>query len=153
MDEYIVPTKLVAKNQILVSLNYRLGIFGFLASHELLSEDPFAENFGLLDQRFAIHWVIENIKHFNGNPNGITLFGQSAGAMSTFFHLISNEDHLSLDEAIGDNVDKFMILSAPDVEYIKCDETEFILPFLSSTLNCPLTVRYLNFSYFATSLN
>ena len=137
--------KLVAKNQILVSINYRLGIFGFLAAPELVKEDPFAENFGLLDQRAAISWVIENIKYFHGNPNGITLFGQSAGAISTFFHLAANEAQLSPKDAIGDNVDKYMILSAPDIEYMKCDETGFILPYLATTLGCPLTVCILFF--------
>lgn len=69
---------------ILVSVQYRLNIFGFLAHPWLLAEDEngSAGNYGMLDQIAALNWVYENIGAFGGDPEKITLMGQSAGAMS-----------------------------------------------------------------------
>ena len=74
---------------ILVTVNYRVGPFGFLA-HPWLSEEAGAEggpavsgNYGTLDQIAALRWVRENIAAFGGDPERITVFGQSAGGMST----------------------------------------------------------------------
>ena len=60
---------------------YRLNVFGFLASSELLQEgsELGAGNYGLWDQRAALEWTVENIKYFNGDPTQITLGGFSAG--------------------------------------------------------------------------
>ena len=70
-------TKLAQKgNVVVVTFNYRLGAFGFL-----YIEDQIA-NIGILDQIAAIKWVKNNIKHFGGNPNNITLFGESSGGLS-----------------------------------------------------------------------
>jgi len=74
-----------AKNGvILVTINYRLGIFGFLAHPELSAENSnrVSGNYGTLDQIAALKWIVNNIKQFGGNPNDITIFGQSAGAAS-----------------------------------------------------------------------
>ncbi|XP_052059746.1 carboxylesterase 5A-like [Mytilus californianus] len=66
-------------NVIVVTLNYRFGVFGFFAM-----DHPAARgNFGLWDQKLAIQWVHDNIKAFGGNPDSVTIFGESAGAMST----------------------------------------------------------------------
>ena len=67
---------------VLVTVNYRLGVFGFLAHPELDLEGSFSGNFGLQDQLFALKWVRANIAAFGGDPEDITLFGESAGAMS-----------------------------------------------------------------------
>lgn len=69
---------------ILVTINYRLNIFGFLAHPELSSESPkgVSGNYGILDQIAALNWVKNNIQQFGGDPKNITVFGQSAGAMS-----------------------------------------------------------------------
>lgn len=68
---------------ILVTCNYRLGIAGFLAHPQLLEEDETAcGNYGILDQIMALRWVKEHIEAFGGDPENITLFGQSAGAVS-----------------------------------------------------------------------
>ncbi len=69
---------------ILVTINYRCGIFGFLAHPWLAqeSEKGLCGNYGILDQIAALTWVRENIRAFGGNPDNITIFGQSAGAMS-----------------------------------------------------------------------
>lgn len=69
---------------ILVTINYRLGALGFLAHPQLLeeSENNACGNYGLLDQIAALKWVRQNIDQFGGNPDNITIFGQSAGAGS-----------------------------------------------------------------------
>ncbi|MDO4478935.1 MAG: carboxylesterase family protein [Lachnospiraceae bacterium] len=69
---------------ILVTINYRLGVFGFLAHKELAAESErgISGNYGLLDQIEALKWVRDNIAAFGGDPSRITIFGQSAGALS-----------------------------------------------------------------------
>ena len=77
---------------VVVALNYRLGPFGFLAHNALTLEDPgyaSSGNYGLADQRAALRWVRDNIAAFGGDPANVTLFGQSAGAVSTSLHLVS----------------------------------------------------------------
>lgn len=68
---------------ILVTINYRLDALGFLAHPWLTAESGTSGNYGILDQIAAVQWVKENIAAFGGDPENITVFGQSAGAMST----------------------------------------------------------------------
>jgi para-nitrobenzyl esterase len=76
---------LVQHGVVLVTVNYRLGIFGFFAHPELTRESPHhaSGNYALLDQIAALHWVHDNIAKFGGDPENITVFGQSAGALDT----------------------------------------------------------------------
>ncbi|KAJ5602130.1 hypothetical protein N7510_011664 [Penicillium lagena] len=78
-------TGLAEKEIIVVTINYRLGPFGFLAHPELSAESDHnsSGNYGLLDQQAALHWVNENIQKFGGNPNQIVVGGQSAGSASS----------------------------------------------------------------------
>lgn len=72
---------------VLVSINYRLGIMGFFA-HPTLSEQSshnVSGNYGVLDQIAALEWVKENIKEFGGDPNNVTIFGESAGSISVCY--------------------------------------------------------------------
>ena len=73
---------------VVVTLDYRLGVLGFLA-HPALRAAGHTSNLGLLDQRAALHWVANNIVAFGGDPRRTLLFGQSAGAMSVCSHLAS----------------------------------------------------------------
>lgn len=77
------------QNVVIVTLNYRLGALGFLAHSSLLAEDPSSGtgNQGLLDQRAALQWVKKNIRAFGGDPENVTLFGESAGAWSVSLHV------------------------------------------------------------------
>ena len=72
------------RNVILVTVNYRVGVFGFFAHEDLRREDvnKSVGNYGILDQIAALRWVRRNIEAFGGDSERITLFGQSAGAMS-----------------------------------------------------------------------
>jgi para-nitrobenzyl esterase len=76
---------LVDHGVVLVTFNYRLNIFGFLAHPGLTHESPdhTSGNYGLMDQILALRWVIDNIAKFGGDPRNITVFGQSAGAQDT----------------------------------------------------------------------
>ena len=80
--------RLARHGVIVVSIAYRLGVFGFLAHPELSAGDKdHPTNFGLLDQKAGLEWVYENIAAFGGDPNNITLAGQSAGGASVTFAL------------------------------------------------------------------
>lgn len=76
---------LVNHGVLLVTVNYRLGVFGFLAHPELTKESlrHASGNYALMDQIAALHWVRANISRFGGDPSNITVFGQSAGAEDT----------------------------------------------------------------------
>lgn len=73
-----------ANGIVLVSINYRLGPFGFLAHPQLSAESPrgISGNYGTLDQIAALNWVQRNIARFGGDPDNVTIFGESAGAVS-----------------------------------------------------------------------
>lgn len=72
------------KDVVLVSINYRLGVFGFLTHPELIQESPnkVAGNYGIMDQIESLKWIKKNIAQFGGDPDNVTIFGQSAGAGS-----------------------------------------------------------------------
>ncbi len=72
--------RLAAEGAIVVGMNYRLGVFGFLALAELDREGTPAGNFGLQDMIKALEWVRANVGHFGGDPGNVTIFGESAGA-------------------------------------------------------------------------
>jgi para-nitrobenzyl esterase len=83
--------RLAAKGVVVVSMNYRLGIFGFFAHPWLTAEAGGRPscNLGLLDQAEALRWVRRNIAAFGGDPGNVTLFGESAGSYSVSFHMVS----------------------------------------------------------------
>lgn len=76
--------ELSKKGIVVVTINYRLGVFGFLAHPELSAESPnkVSGNYGILDQMAALHWIQRNISAFGGDPSRVTIAGQSAGASS-----------------------------------------------------------------------
>ena len=75
---------LAARGVVVVTLNYRLGVFGFLAHPELSAESEHhgSGNYGLMDQIAALKWIQSNIAQFGGDPQNVTIWGQSAGAFS-----------------------------------------------------------------------
>src|SRR6185436_12378265 len=72
------------KGIVVVTVNYRLGLFGFFAHPELSKEAPYkaSGNYGLLDQAFSLQWVQKNIAAFGGDPRKVTIAGESAGSIS-----------------------------------------------------------------------
>jgi len=84
------PTKLVAKGKlVVVTLNYRLNLFGFMAHPALNSEGHAVGNYGLMDMQAALKWVQRNIAAFGGDPGNVTLGGQSAGAGASAANVFS----------------------------------------------------------------
>lgn len=88
---------------ILVSINYRLGVLGYLAHPELGRETPegISGNYGLQDQIAALQWVRRNIGSFGGDPRNVTIFGESAGALSVEYLLASPRARGLFDKAIA----------------------------------------------------
>ena len=100
-----------------VTLNYRLGPMGFACLPELKEEAGFTGNYGLFDQLTAIQWVKDNISAFGGDPDTITIMGQSAGAMSVQQHCLSPLSDGLYSKAVmssGAGVSKLMSAAAPE---------------------------------------
>ncbi|HPF22566.1 MAG TPA: carboxylesterase family protein [Hyphomonas sp.] len=81
-SEFYQANALAEKGVVLVTFNYRLGPFGYLAHPALTEEAGTSGNYGLLDQVAALRWVHDNIRSFGGDPSNVTIFGESAGAQS-----------------------------------------------------------------------
>lgn len=92
-------TKLAQKGVVVVTINYRLGNFGFFAHPDLHGET----NFGLRDQIAALHWVQRNIAAFGGDPRNVTIFGESAGGQSVNYLMISPEARGLFEHAIAES--------------------------------------------------
>ena len=85
------PRRLVAEDVVVVTINYRLGALGVLAHPALTAESTYggSGNYGLMDQQAALRWVQRNIRAFGGDPDNITIFGESAGGYSVHAQLAS----------------------------------------------------------------
>ncbi len=96
---------LAKKGVILVTTNYRVGILGFFAHPELTKESDYhaSGNYGLLDQVAALRWIQKNIAGFGGDPNRVTIFGQSAGSGSVLALMASPFTKGLFQRAIGES--------------------------------------------------
>lgn len=97
--------RLAHKGVVVVSMNYRLGIFGFFSHPALTKESPHhaSGNYGLLDQAAALQWVRKNIAAFGGDPQNVTIFGESAGSFSVSALMASPVSKELVHRAIGES--------------------------------------------------
>lgn len=96
LDVYDPKILVSDENVIVVSMQYRVASFGFL----YFNRADVPGNAGLYDQLMALHWIKDNIERFGGNPDNITLFGESAGAVSVSMHLLSPLSRHLFNQAI-----------------------------------------------------
>lgn len=92
------------KGVVLVTINYRLGVFGFLATPALAHEDDGAAgNYGLMDMVAALKWVHDNIRSFGGDPGNVTIFGESAGSFAVSTLMAATPAQPYFEKAIGES--------------------------------------------------
>lgn len=99
---------------VVVTLNYRLGLFGFFAHPALENESAPSINYGIMDQQAALRWVQANIGAFGGDPTRVAVAGQSAGAANTLAHVVSPLSKGLFNRAIvmsGPTIDPFLPLN------------------------------------------
>ena len=94
--------RIARRGVVLVSIAYRVNVFAWFAHPELTASNPGGPigNFGFLDQKAAFEWVKRNIAAFGGDPENVTVFGQSAGAGSILAHLVSKRSRGLFEKAI-----------------------------------------------------
>jgi para-nitrobenzyl esterase len=123
---------------VLVSINYRLGVLGYLAHPELSreSKDGVSGNYGLLDQVAALRWVRKNIAAFGGNAKNVTVFGESAGALSVEYLLASPAARGLFDKAV---VESGYLFTMPELRTARYEEqsAEAIGTGLATKLGAP----------------
>lgn len=118
---------LAKTGMVVVSLNYRLGVFGFLAYPELTAESSHhsSGNYGLLDQVAALQWVRRNIRSFGGDPERVTICGQSAGAFSVHAMTASPLTKGLFQRAIAESGSSLVSLPAPTLAEAEEHGVEF----------------------------
>jgi len=108
---------LAAKGVVLVTINYRLGVFGFLAPDDLAKEgNGHAGDYALMDMVAALRWVQANIKAFGGDPSNVTIFGESAGSFAVSTLLAVPDARGLFHKAIGESGGAFSdVLPVPSL--------------------------------------
>jgi para-nitrobenzyl esterase len=127
-DSQFQPIGLVKNGVIVVTFDYRLGALGFFASEELVAEakakgEPVA-NYGTMDQIAVLQWVKRNIAGFGGNPNNVTIFGESAGGRSVNWLMVSEPARGLFHKAIAQSAQQSPLRGTTEVRYGKPPETE-----------------------------
>lgn len=107
--------KLAARGIVVVSINYRLGVLGYLAHPGLSAESPLgiSGNYGLLDQIEALRWIQRNIAAFGGDPSRVTIAGESAGGLSVMYLMVSPAARGLFSQAIAESA---YMISTPDLK-------------------------------------
>lgn len=122
---------------IVVTLNYRLGVFGFFSHPELAAEGKVAGNQGLLDQVAALQWVKRNIAALGGDPGRVTIFGESAGSESVAILTTSPLAKGLFQRAIGESGNMAMPIDGSDYKAFDKAAAETNGAALGKTLNAP----------------
>ena len=126
-SEYRYDGQNMAKKGIVtLTVNYRLGIFGFFSHPELTKESPHhaSGNYGFLDQNAALKWVQANISKFGGDPKRVTIAGESAGSIAVNAQMVSPLSKNLIAAAIGESGGSFYPTSAP-VPLAEAEKTGF----------------------------
>jgi para-nitrobenzyl esterase len=131
-------TKFAEQGIIVVSINYRLGVLGWLAHPELSAESPdgVSGNYGLLDQIEALRWVQHNIGAFGGDAHNVTIAGESAGALSVMYLMAAPAARGLFSKAIAESA---YMISMPELKQRKFGEpsAEQVGTTLASALHAP----------------
>ena len=111
-------SKLAARGIVVVTINYRVGVLGWLALPQLSAESPLgiSGNYGLLDQVAALQWVKDNIAAFGGDPGNVTIAGESAGGLSVMYLMASPFAHGLFAKAIAQSA---YMVSTPELKRSK----------------------------------
>ncbi|CAN8105762.1 unnamed protein product [Discula destructiva] len=127
----------LGKPVIFAAVNYRVAGFGFLGGKEILADG--SANLGLLDQRLGMQWVQDHIRDFGGDPNKVTLWGESAGAISIFDHMVAyNGNHTG---ATGQPLFHGAIMnsgSAVPADPVDCRKAQAIYDSVVATAGCAI---------------
>jgi para-nitrobenzyl esterase len=131
-DRYDASKLALEGDVVVVTINYRLGPFGFLAQDDLSAAVGSAGSgsAGLLDQQAALRWVERNVAAFGGDPGNVTIFGESAGASSVCAQLASPTARGLFDRAIAQSY-------SCAAEYATLDEAEAVGNTVATTVGCP----------------
>jgi para-nitrobenzyl esterase len=121
------PTPLVNENVIVATINYRLGAFGLFAHPALDTEDHLLANYALMDQQLAFKWVKDNIAAFGGDPDNVTIFGESAGGDAVIAHLAS---------PLAAGLFHQAIIHSGGTHYISLQESETVGLTLAAKVGC-----------------
>lgn len=126
-SEHYNPENFIAEDIVFVTLNYRLNSFGFLNT----GDGSVTGNMGLKDQQLAMKWIKNNIHHFNGDANKVTLMGHSAGAASVHYHMLAPSSRGLFSGAIsqsGTALARWAFIKNPGGQAVD----------LAKKLNCPV---------------
>ena len=118
-------------NSIIITINYRLGIFGFFPLPNIEER-----NIGWSDQQLALRWIQENIEFFGGNKSNVMLFGQSAGGSSTIAHILMESSWPLYASAIAQSAGPFLYPDCQQSEETNWKFLEATFPNCKSDLNC-----------------
>ncbi|KAJ3019384.1 hypothetical protein HKX48_002140 [Thoreauomyces humboldtii] len=106
-------------HSIVVVIQYRLDVFGFLSHPALKTADGIEANWGLQDQQFALRWVKDNIAGFGGDPKRVSIFGESSGGDSVFMHLVSPKSKGLFSSAVIESGGTGALIPCPSLEFAK----------------------------------
>ena len=133
-DPIYTPINLVKNGVIVVTFDYRLGALGFFATKELIEEakakgEPVG-NYGTMDQIAALKWVKRNIAAFGGNPNNVTIFGESAGGRSVTWLMVSDAARGLFHKAIAESAQQSPLRGMTEIRLGMAPETEVDANFM-----------------------
>lgn len=135
-DSQFQPIGLVKNDVIVVTFDYRLGSLGFFASEELIAEakakGESVGNYGTMDQIAVLKWVKRNIAAFGGNPNNVTIFGESAGGRSVNWLMVSESARGLFHKAISQSAEQSPLRGISEVRYGKPPQTEISANYMKT---------------------